>query len=102
MAEIKQWFMSMPPITRAWFGVSVALPIIGRFGILNPYFMILTQDVIYKLQASEEPSGLKTNYQLMKCLIFFTAVMETNYSNILLPANPGDWVSLPHQSILFV
>ncbi|KAH9395278.1 Derlin 1 [Tyrophagus putrescentiae] len=49
MSEIKEWFLSMPPITRAWFGLSVAFPLIGRLGILNAYYMILTSDFITKL-----------------------------------------------------
>lgn len=42
MSEIRDWFMTVPPITRAWFGLSVALPLLGRIGLLNPYYMILT------------------------------------------------------------
>lgn len=50
MADIKQWFMSIPPITRVWFGLSVFLPVVGRFGIVNPYYMMLTSDFISRFQ----------------------------------------------------
>lgn len=58
MSEIKEWFLSMPPITRAWFGLSVAFPLIGRLGILNAYYMILTSDFITKLHVSLVQFGL--------------------------------------------
>lgn len=50
MAEIGEWFNQMPPITRYWFAGSVAVPVLSRFNILNPYHLILTTDFIKNLQ----------------------------------------------------
>ena len=52
MAEIRDWFMQIPLITRAWFGASIALPLIGKLGIFNPYNMMLTTDFLGRLHVS--------------------------------------------------
>ena len=39
--EFRDWYQSIPKITRGWFTASVVLPLIGRFGLLNPYTLIL-------------------------------------------------------------
>ncbi|OWA51512.1 Derlin-1 [Hypsibius exemplaris] len=39
--EISLWYHSIPQITKYWFTGSVALPLLGRFGILNSYYLIL-------------------------------------------------------------
>ncbi|CAG2121510.1 unnamed protein product, partial [Medioppia subpectinata] len=48
MSEVRDWFNRLPQFTRYWFGLSVALPIAGRIGLVSPYQMILTTDFIYK------------------------------------------------------
>ncbi|KAF7488698.1 Derlin-1 [Sarcoptes scabiei] len=50
MADIKEWFLQIPIITRAWFGLSIALPILGRIGLLNPYHLFMTKDFFYRLE----------------------------------------------------
>ena len=50
MADIKQWFMSIPVITRYWFGLSFVIPVLGRIGLFNPYHMFMTKDAIWKLE----------------------------------------------------
>ncbi|XP_054165456.1 derlin-1-like [Oppia nitens] len=50
MSEIKQWFLGLPQFTRYWFGLSVVFPLAGRIGLLSPYHMILTTDLINKFQ----------------------------------------------------
>lgn len=50
MAEIGEWFYSMPPITRHWFAASLAIPLLCRFNIFSPYSMILTSDFLTQLQ----------------------------------------------------
>jgi derlin-1 len=39
--EFRDWYQSIPKITRGWFTASIALPLIGRLGLLNPYTLIL-------------------------------------------------------------
>lgn len=41
MSELSDWFKSLPIFTRHWFGFTVALSIIGRFGIFNPSYFFL-------------------------------------------------------------
>lgn len=50
MAEIGDWFNRMPPVTRYWFGASVALPVLCRFNVFSPYTMVLTSDFLKSLQ----------------------------------------------------
>lgn len=39
--EFKDWYYSIPKVTRAWFTGSVVLPLIGRFGLIDPYILVL-------------------------------------------------------------
>lgn len=50
MSEIKEWFMQMPVVTRYWFGLSIAFPVLGKIGLLNPYHMFVTKDFLFKLE----------------------------------------------------
>lgn len=49
MAEIKEWFNNLPPMTRYWFGGSVALPILGRIGLVSFSLCALTSQFVSKL-----------------------------------------------------
>lgn len=49
--DIGDWYRSIPQITRYWFTGSVALPLLGKIGLLNPYYMVLLwEQTIYKFQ----------------------------------------------------
>ncbi|KAK3610374.1 hypothetical protein CHS0354_008650 [Potamilus streckersoni] len=49
--DIGDWYRSIPQITKYWFTGSVILPLLGRFGLLNPMHMLLIfESVIYKFQ----------------------------------------------------
>lgn len=50
MAEIGDWFNRMPPVTRYWFGASVALPVLCRLNVFSPYTVLLTPDFLKNLQ----------------------------------------------------
>ncbi|KAG1697396.1 Derlin-1 [Nymphon striatum] len=51
MSDITDWFKSLPLITRWWFILSIVLPVLGRFGLLNPYYMVLLYEpIVYKFQ----------------------------------------------------
>lgn len=39
--ELSIWFSSIPQITKYWFTGSVILPLLGRFGIVNSYYLVL-------------------------------------------------------------
>lgn len=44
MAEIADWFRSLPVFTRYWFGLSVVFPVLGRFRLVNPQHLVLSYD----------------------------------------------------------
>jgi len=41
MSELTDWFKALPLFTRHWFGLTIALSLLGRFGILSPIYLIL-------------------------------------------------------------
>lgn len=41
MAELGDWFRTIPFFTRYWFGGTVAFTLLGRIGLLNPRYLIL-------------------------------------------------------------
>ena len=55
--DIGDWFRSIPIISRWWFTLSIAFPLLGRIGLLHVYYMILNfQLVVYKFQVSNQPA----------------------------------------------
>ncbi|PAV82815.1 hypothetical protein WR25_21987 [Diploscapter pachys] len=49
MTDLRDWFNSIPLVTRYWFGASVIVPLLGRFGLLNAMWMYLDWELfIYK------------------------------------------------------
>lgn len=47
MGDVSQWFQSLPQMTRYWFGGTVAFSLLGRFGLLNPQWLILHYDPLF-------------------------------------------------------
>jgi len=41
MTDIGSWFKSLPFFTRHWFALSIAIPLLSRFGLLNPGYLVL-------------------------------------------------------------
>jgi len=49
--DIGDWFRGIPIITRWWFVSSIIFPLLGKIGLLHPFYMILDFDmVVYKFQ----------------------------------------------------
>ncbi|XP_045460693.1 derlin-1 [Harmonia axyridis] len=48
MSDISDWFKTIPVFTRYWFGSTIALTLIGRFGIVSPYTLILLYEPFLK------------------------------------------------------
>lgn len=46
--DIGDWFRSIPQITRYWFSASIALPLVGKIGLVSPMSMILDSDLLFK------------------------------------------------------
>ena len=51
--DIGDWFRTIPIVTRWWFILSIAFPLAGRIGLLNPMYMFLSWEMVaYKFQVS--------------------------------------------------
>lgn len=46
MSDIGDWFRSIPIITRSWFAASVAVPLIGKLGLINFRNLMLFPELI--------------------------------------------------------
>ncbi|XP_033626893.1 derlin-1-like [Asterias rubens] len=50
-SDIGDWYRGIPLITRGWFTGSVVVPLLAKFGILNPMWLILNfHQVVYRFQ----------------------------------------------------
>lgn len=52
MADIQEWYRSIPPFTRTWFSLSLGTTVMGRLvpSVLSFYSAALTPAVVTKLQ----------------------------------------------------
>lgn len=60
MSDIGDWFRSIPAITRYWFAATVAVPLVGKLGLISPaYFFLWPEAFLYRFQVltSNEGSG---------------------------------------------
>ncbi|CAG0891035.1 unnamed protein product [Darwinula stevensoni] len=48
MSDIANWFKSLPIVTRCWFGFTIAFTLLGRFGLLSPYYLMLLHEPFIK------------------------------------------------------
>lgn len=44
MSDLGDWFRSIPLITRYWFAGSIAVPLIGKLGLVSPVYLFLWSD----------------------------------------------------------
>lgn len=47
MSDIGDWFRSIPLITRTWFAASIAVPLIGKLGLVNPKNLMLWPELFF-------------------------------------------------------
>ncbi|XP_064641450.1 derlin-1-like [Lineus longissimus] len=45
--DIGDWYRSIPQISRYWFTLAVAFPLLGKIGLLSPYYMILDWNLFF-------------------------------------------------------
>lgn len=51
MSDLGDWYRGVPRFTRLWFTGTVALTLLGRFGLLNPINLILLySEAVKRLQ----------------------------------------------------
>ncbi|XP_037579638.1 derlin-1 [Dermacentor silvarum] len=48
ITDVTDWFLSLPVVTRCWFGLSVLFPTLSRFGLVGPQYLVLTYDDFVK------------------------------------------------------
>ncbi|CAF0874108.1 unnamed protein product [Brachionus calyciflorus] len=47
-SDFKDWYNNIPQVTKYWFTGSVVVPLLCRFGILNPYYLILQASLFFQ------------------------------------------------------
>lgn len=88
MTDLGDWFQSVPFFTRYWLALTAGISILGRFGLVNPYYLILLYEPLKQFQVKFEYICLKKLYLTMLLLD-----METNNGGILLSIIARDWFS---------
>ena len=49
--DFGDWYRGIPQVTRYWFTGSIALPLLGKIGLVNPLWMILDLNrILYKFE----------------------------------------------------
>src|SRR2546426_219239 len=59
MSDIGDWFRSLPIFTRYWFALSIVFPLLGRMGLVSPYYLILNEFFIKKFQVCTRNENYK-------------------------------------------
>jgi len=100
-SDIQDWFYGLPLFTRYWFGGSVLFPLLGRFGLLSPYWLILLwEEFIHKFHVWRPLTALlyyplnpQTGFHYLINLYFLY-----NYSNRLetgiFAGRPADYLTM--------
>lgn len=61
MSDIGDWFRSIPSITRYWFAATVAVPLVGKLGLVSPaYFFLWPEAFLYRFQVLPGDAGVET------------------------------------------
>ncbi|RXN10224.1 Derlin-1 [Labeo rohita] len=47
MSDIGDWFKNIPFITRYWFAGSIAVPLIGKLGLIGPMYLVLWPEAFF-------------------------------------------------------
>lgn len=69
MSDIGDWFKNIPTFTKYWFGLTAALSLIGRFGIIAPSTMILNYEMLKKFQI----------WRLFTCIFYYPINPATGF-----------------------
>lgn len=58
MSDIGDWFRSIPAITRYWFAATVAVPLVGKLGLISPAYLFLWPEAfLYRFQVLTRDGG---------------------------------------------
>ena len=75
--DIQDWFKSLPLFTRYWFGGTILFTLLGRFGLLQPAWLVLyLEPLIHRFQVifrvdKNRRLGIQTNYFLVMAVISY-------------------------------
>ena len=72
-SDIADWLRDIPVITRFWFLSSIAVPILGKIGLLPPAYLILSWDAITKLQI----------WRFITCFVFYPITPMTGFHYLI-------------------
>lgn len=75
MSDLQDWYHSIPQITKYWFTGTVVLPLLGRFGLINPYYMVLEWTLFF------------SKFQLWRpvtALFFFPITPQTGFQYLIM------------------
>lgn len=48
MADFKDWFNGIPFFTKWWLSLTLGFSLLGRFGLIKPYYMMLFFEPLFK------------------------------------------------------
>lgn len=69
MSDIGDWFRSVPFFTRYWLALTVGFTLVGRFGLLNPYNLILLYEPLKRFQI----------WRLATCVFYYPLSPATGF-----------------------
>ena len=53
-SDIGDWYKNIPYVTKHWFTMSVALPLLGWLNLVSPlYFLLIWSEVAYRFQVNQ-------------------------------------------------
>ncbi|CAL1270883.1 unnamed protein product [Larinioides sclopetarius] len=101
MSDVGNFFNSLPFFTRYWFALSIAFPLLGRFGLLHPSYLVLEWTAFFRkfqiwrpiTSAFYFPLGPNTAFAYMLNLYFlynYSIKLETG----LYAGRPADYCFL--------
>lgn len=50
MTDLGEWFQTVPFFTRYWLSLTLIFSLIGRFGLVSPYHLILVYELLKRFQ----------------------------------------------------
>lgn len=72
--DIGDWFRSIPLISKWWFSLSIILPLLGRIGLINGFYMVLDFGlVVYNFQF----------WRIATCFVFYPISPQTGFHYLM-------------------
>ncbi|VDP08330.1 unnamed protein product [Soboliphyme baturini] len=99
-SDLAAWFQRIPHITKYWFTGSVVLPLAARFGLVNPYYLILVYELIKKFQLWRPVTALfyypitpQTGFQYL-IMIYFLYSYSLRLETGIFDGRPADYLCM--------